>query len=200
MMKSIKSIACSLAPGLALAALMASPNQGAAEGLASLVDDFSSPEVNSAGVARQFLSDSMAGGSTSMTPEVSDGILSVSGEIAPPRGQPGWASSVLILDPQGLPQDASQFEGVRLRIRINKGMLSVSVNSTDVTNFDYHAATIKAKADGEFHEVKIPFESMKRAWSEQTMLNTKTIQSLSIVAFDVQNGTYDFELDEVSFY
>ncbi|MDJ0761188.1 MAG: CIA30 family protein [Woeseiaceae bacterium] len=179
---------------------MASPNHGAAEGLASLVDDFSNAEVNSAGVARQFLSDTMAGGGTSMTPEVSDGVLSVSGEIAPPRGQPGWASSVLILDPQGLPKDASQFEGVRLLIRINKGMLSVSANSTEVTNFDYHAAPITAKSDGEFHEVKIPFTSMRRTWSEQTALNTKTIQSLSIVAFDVQNGAYDFELDEVGFY
>ena len=199
-MKSLKSIACSLAPGLALAVLIASPNNGAAEGLASLVDDFSNAEVSNAGVARQFLSDSMAGGNTSMTPEVSDGVLSVSGEIAPPRGQPGWASSVLILDPQGLPQDASEFEGVRLRIRINKGMLSVSANSTEVTNFDYHAAPIRATADGEFHEIKVPFESMKRTWSEQTKLNTKTIQSLSIVAFDVQNGVYDFELDEVGFY
>ncbi|MDJ0917440.1 MAG: CIA30 family protein [Woeseiaceae bacterium] len=199
-MKSLKSIACSLAPGLALAALMASPSHGAAEGLAPLVDDFSHAKLNSAGVARQFLNDSMAGGRTSMTPEVSDGVLSVSGEIAPPRGQPGWASSVLILDPEGVPQDASQFEGVRLRIKINKGMLSVSANSMDVTNFDYHAAPIAAKADGEFHEVKIPFKSMKRTWSEQTALNTTNIQSLSIVAFDVQNGAYDFELDEVSFY
>ena len=135
-----------------------------------------------------------------MTPEVSDGVLSVSGEIAPPRGQPGWASSVLILDPEGVPQDASRYEGIRLRIRINRGMLSVSANSTDVTNFDYHAAPIAVKADGEFHDVKVPFKSMKRAWSEQTKLNTKTIQSLSIVAFDVQNGAYDFELDEVGFY
>ena len=36
--------------------------------------------------------------------------------------------------------------------------------------------------------------------SAQTALNTKTITSLSIVAFDVQPGYYDFELDEVGFY
>ncbi len=199
-MKSLKSIACSLAPGLALAALMAAPDHGAAEGLDSLVDDFSNAEVSSMGAPRQFLNDTMAGGGTSMSPKVSGGILSVSGDIAPPRGQPGWASSVLMLDPQGLPRDASAFEGVRLLIKINKGMISVSANSTDVTNFDYHAALIPAKSYGEFHEVKIPFKSMKRAWSEQTALNIKTISSLSIVAFDVQNGSYDFELDEVEFY
>jgi hypothetical protein len=199
-MKSIKSIACSLSPVLAIAALMASPNHGAAEGLDALLDDFSNAELSSVGVARQFLSDTLAGGGTTMNPSVVDGVLSVSGEIAPPRGQPGWASSVLLLDSQGLPRDLSRFEGVRLRIRINAGMLSVSANSTDVTNFDYHAAPITVKADGKFHDVKVPFKSMRRAWSEQTTLNTKTIQSLSIVAFDVQNGAYDFELDEVGFY
>lgn len=199
-MKLVKSIACSLAPGLALAALLAAPGQNFAEGLSPVVDDFTNPEVNTMGVARQFLNDTMTGGGTSMSPIVSNGVLSVSGEIAPPRGQPGWASSVLILHPQGLPLDASAFEGVRLLVKVNKGMISVSANSTDVTNFDYHAALIVAKSDGEFHEVKIPFLSMKRAWSEQTALNTKTIASLSIVAFDVKNGSYDFELDEVGFY
>ncbi len=187
-------------PGLAIAALIAAPDHSVAQNLDSLVDDFSNAEVNSMGVPRQFLNDSMAGGGTSMSPTVSDGILSVSGDIAPPRGQPGWASSVLILDPEGLPRDVSAFTGIRLLIKVNKGMLSVSANSTDVTNFDYHAALIVAKSDGEFHEVKVPFKSMKRAWSEQTALDTRTIASLSIVAFDVQNGAYDFEIDEVSFY
>lgn len=200
MMKSLKSIACSLAPGLVLVALLAAPGHGAADTLSRVVDDFSNAEVNSMGVARQFLSDSMAGGGTTMSPKVADGILTVSGEIAPPRGQPGWASSVLILDSQGLPQDASAFEGIRLLVKINKGMISVSANSTEVTNFDYHAAPILVKSDGQFHEVEIPFDTMKRAWSEQTSLNTRTIASLSIVAFDVQNGSYDFELEEVGFY
>jgi hypothetical protein len=69
-----------------------------------------------------------------------------------------------------------------------------------VTNYDYHAAPIAVAADGKFHEVKIPFESMKRAWSEQTPLNTATLNSLSIVAFSLQPASFDFELDEVSFY
>jgi hypothetical protein len=41
---------------------------------------------------------------------------------------------------------------------------------------------------------------MKRAWSEQTPLNTKTISGLSIVAFALQKADFDFEIDEVSFY
>ena len=199
-MKSLKSIACSLAPGLALATLMATPHPGAAEDLDSLVDDFSNAEVNSMGVARQFLNDTLAGGGTSMSPNVSDGILSVSGDITPPRGQPGWASSVLLLDPQGRARDASAFEGIRLLVKVNTGNLSISANSTDVTNYDYHAAPILVTADGEFHEVKIAFASMQRAWSEQIPLDTRTITSLSIVAYGLQRGPYDFEVAEVAFY
>ncbi len=79
------------------------------------------------------------------------------GDIIPARGQPGWASTVLLLDPQGLPQDASAYDGIVLRVRLNKGNLSISANSSEITNFDYHAAPLICPSDGEFHEVKIPF-------------------------------------------
>lgn len=69
-----------------------------------------------------------------------------------------------------------------------------------MTNFDYHAAPVVVPQDGKFHELKIPFHSLKRAWSEQTQLNTKTISSVSIVAFGMQQGTFGFEVEEVSFY
>lgn len=199
-MKSIKSIARSLAPRLALIALLAGPGISSAAGLEPLVDDFSHSDVNSLGIQRQYLSDAMAGGGTTMSPEVTDGILSVSGTITPPRGQPGWASSVLLLQPEGLPRDASAFEGIRLLVKVNQGQISLSANSTEVVNYDYHAAQVVVRSDGRFHEVKVPFASMKRAWSEQTVLNTGTIASISIVAFDVKPGSFDFELDEVAFY
>jgi len=107
---------------------------------------------------------------------------------------------VLLLETQGQPQDASAYEGIRLLVRVNKGNLSITANSSEITNFDYHAAPVTRQSDGEFHEVMIPFTEMKRAWSEQTKLNTKTLTSLSIVAFDIQQGSFDFEIDEVSFY
>jgi hypothetical protein len=74
-------------------------------------------------------------------------VLNAKAKIVPPRGQPGWASEVLLLDPQGLPVDASQYEGIRLRVRIHKGALSVSANSTEVTNYDYHAAVAHPHID-----------------------------------------------------
>lgn len=98
------------------------------------------------------------------------------------------------------PQDASKYQGVKLLVKVNSGMLSVSANSTKVVNFDYHAAPIMVAADGKFHEVKVPFNSMKRAWSEQTKLDPATLASLSIVAFDLKPSEFSYEIDEVSFY
>jgi len=181
-------------------ALLASLTAAMAASVGKQIDDFSDPSVNSLGIERQFIDDTSTGGKTTTTHSVVKGIFSAAGEIVPPRGQPGWASTVLLLNPEGQPVDASEFKGIRLRVRISKGNLSISANSSEITNFDYHAATISRQSDGEFHEVKIPFASMKRAWSEKTPLNPKTIASLSLVCFDVQKNTFAFEVDEVSFY
>jgi hypothetical protein len=185
---------------LSLVAILTFSSASFGGGLSPLIDDFSDATNNNLGIPRQFLNDTLAGGSTTTAQEVVQGIITAKGEIIPPRGQPGWASMVLPLDSQSLPKDASAFEGVRLLIKINSGSMSISANSTEITNFDYHAAPITVMADGKFHEVKIPFAAMKRAWSEQTPLNTKTINSLSIVAFGLQKSAFDFAVDEVSFY
>ncbi|ANM32318.1 hypothetical protein ABI59_17040 [Acidobacteria bacterium Mor1] len=168
--------------------------------LSPLVDDFSDPARNSLEIQRMFLDDTSAGGKTRVEHRVQAGVLSVSGEIEPPRGQPGWSSTVLLLDPKGQPRDASAYQGIRLRIRISQGNVSISANSSKVANFDYHAATVTVPGDGKFHEVKIPFSSMQRMWSEKTSLDARTIASISLVAFGVRKGPFDFEVDELSFY
>jgi hypothetical protein len=175
-------------------------NFAVAGDLGPAVDDFSEPNKNSLGIDRQFIDDTTSGGTTRTEYRVDGGVLSAKGEISPPRGQPGWASTVLLLDPQGLPQDASAYEGIRMVVRVTQGNLAVSANSSEVTNFDYHAAPISRQPDGEFHEVRIPFDQMKRAWSEQTPLNTETLTSLSLVAVDLQMGSFDYEIDEIGFY
>lgn len=185
---------------LGLAGLLTFSSASFGSSLSQVIDDFSDAANNNLGIPRQFLNDTLAGGSTTTAQEVAQGIITAKGEIIPPRGQPGWASIVLPLDPHSLPRDASAFSGIRLLIQINTGSMSISANSTEITNFDYHAAPIVVTTDGKFHEVKIPFTAMKRTWSEQTPLNTKTINSLSIVAFGLQQSSFDFAIDEVSFY
>lgn len=183
-----------------LTALLSASSYSLAAPLAVAIDDFSDAKVNSLGIERQYISDAVAGGATTTAPTLSEGILYLKGQILPPRGQPGWASAVLPLGPEGEAQDASQFQGVRMLIKVNTGTISLTANSTEITNFDYHAMPIAVASDGQFHEVKIPFNRMKRAWSEQTPLNPKTIHSLSIVAFSPQQGAFDYAIDEVSFY
>jgi hypothetical protein len=166
----------------------------------ALVDDFSNDTNNSIGLPRQFMNDTMVGGGTQTKLVMSSGVMQLTGEIVPPRGQPGWASTVLLLDGEGKPVDASKYKGIRMLVKINSGSLSISANSTEVTNFDYHSSVVIAASDGNFHEVNIPFDSLKRTWSEQTNLNTQSINSLSIVAFSMQKASFDYEIDEVSFY
>ncbi len=165
-----------------------------------LIDDFDNNTNNSLGLPRQFINDTMVGGSTQTKLDVENGVLRLSGEIVPPRGQPGWASTVLLLDGEGKPIDASNYTGIRMMVKINNGSISMSANSIEVDNFDYHSSVVMAPSDGEFHELKIPFDSLKRTWSEQTELNPQTINSISIVAFSVQKSTFDYEIDEISFY
>lgn len=198
-MKLLKTLIHTTRNTLTLALFAATLNALAGD-LGPTVDDFSDPKKNSLGIDRQFIDDTSAGGQTKTIHSIADGVLSAKGDILPPRGQPGWASTIWLLDPQGIPQDASSYVGVRLLVRVNKGNLAISANSSEITNFDYHAAPIIRQSDGEFHEVKIPFTDMKRAWSEQTPLNTKTIASLSLIAVDLQKGSFDFEVAEVSFY
>lgn len=185
---------------LLLSTLLASASISFGSGMAPVVDDFSNAQQTTLGFPRYFVNDTMAGGNTKTEQEIVKGVISTKGEIIPPRGQPGWASIALPLEAQGTPKDASAFEGVRLLIKVNNGNLSVSANSTEITNFDYHVAPFAVAADGEFHEVKIPFSSMKRNWSEQLPLNTKTLNSISITAYDMAKGRFDFAVDEVSFY
>ena len=185
---------------LGLSALLAFSSNSFSTEVKSVIDSFSHVKDTSYGTPRMSLTDTTAGGKTTAKANVQDGFIQVKGEILPPRGQPGWSSLVLPLSPMGQTLDASKFDGIRLLVKLNKGSLSLSANSADVTNYDYHAAQVIVKPDGNFHEVKIPFDSMKRMWSEQTALNTQTLNSLSIVAFGLQKSSYDFEVDEVSFY
>lgn len=167
--------------------------------VSGMLDDFSNEQLNSLGFPRLIMNDTVAGGKSTSKQTVADGVLTSTGDLAPPRGQPAWVSMVFLLTPDGSPADISDYQGIRMRIHIQQGMLSVSVNSTDVTNFDYHATMVVAGSDG-YKEVTIPFSRLRRAWSEQTKLNTASVASVSLVAVGLQPSSFAFEIDEISFY
>lgn len=185
---------------LAAVAAVAFSGSALAASLPAVIDDFDHAQNNNLGYPRQFINDSMAGGGTSAHHTVTDGVIRVTGTIVPPRGQLGWATCVLPLALPERGESAAEFSGVLLRIRVSQGNMSLSVNSAGVTNFDYHAAPVVVTQDGQFHEVRIPFGTLKRAWSEQTPLDTSAINGISLVAYSMQPAGFDFEVDQVRFY
>jgi hypothetical protein len=105
-----------------------------------------------------------------------------------------------LLSPQGLPQDVSAYEGVRLRVKVKKGTLTVQVSSTDVDNYDYHTSAPMTRNPDAFQEVRIPFKTMKRLWSEQTPLNLKDVTAVNLVIVSMAKEEFAYEVDEIGFY
>jgi hypothetical protein len=166
---------------------------------AALVDDFSNPAQTSRGAGRLLFTDKDAGSRSQATQHCQNGVLIVQGNLAPGRGAPAFISIPLLLTPDARPQDLSARTGLRLKVKLTQGSLSVQLASTDITNFDYHAAPVAAKR-GEFVEVRVPFKDLRRAWSEQTPLNAKTVTSVNLVVFGMAPGAFAFEVDEIGFY
>jgi hypothetical protein len=180
-------------------AIAAVPPLLGAEAASELVDDFSDAALAASGAARIVVDDASLGGSSSAALDVRDGVLVVSGEHRPARGAPGFVSLVLLLALDGAARDASDFEGVRLRLKPLRGTTFVHAVSAAIDNYDHHGAPVSAKA-GDFREVRIRFSDMRRSWSEQTKLDLTALTAISIVAVGMAPGTFAYEVDEVEFY
>lgn len=165
----------------------------------AIVDDFSNPAQTARGAVRLLFTDKDVGSQSKATQRCENGALVVEGELIPGRGAPAFISIPLLLSPEGKPADVGAYMGVRLRVKLTQGTLTIQVSSADVDNFDYHSAPVVAKR-GEFVEVRLPFADMKRAWSAQTALNLKLVTSVNFVAFGMAPGAFAFEVDEIGFY
>jgi len=166
----------------------------------ALIDDFSDAQHTHGGAPRLLVDDKAMGSQSHATQTCSNGVLAIQGELVPGRGLPAFISVPLLLSTDGQPQDLSAYEGVRIRVKITKGILSVQVASSDVQNFDFHTSGPVTGKRGEFQEVRLPFKAMKRGWSEQTTLNLKTITSVNLVAFGLAKDAFAYEVDEIGFY
>jgi len=162
------------------------------------LDDFSHETLTTFKTARMVINDADMGGKSTAELRTRDGVLKVNGEIVPARGMPGFVSMVLLLSETGEPRDLSAYDGLCLRVRVNKGSLQVLAASSKIQNFDYHTAPITRSK--EFKEIKIPFIDLKRLWSEQTPLELSTIVSINLVASGMEPGSFAYEIDEIGFY
>jgi len=165
-----------------------------------LLDDYSDPTRNKNGVERLLIDDKAVGSKSQATQKCENGVLTVKGDLVPGRGVPAFISEVSLLSADGKPKDLTGYQGVRLRVKVTKGILCVQVSSSEIANFDYHTGAPIAGKRGEFQEVRIPFKEMKRAWSEQTVLNLKSITSVNLVSFGLARDAFAYEVDEIGFY
>jgi hypothetical protein len=168
--------------------------------VSGLLDDYSDPVQNSYGVERLLIDDSSTGSRSRADQETGNGVLSVDGELLPGRGVPAFISMVSSLASDGSPQDLTGYEGVRLVVKVTAGTLCVQVASSDIDNYDYHtSAPLSGSQDG-FREVRLPFTDLKRAWSEQTRLDLKSITSVNLVSFGLAREAFAYQVDEIGFY
>jgi hypothetical protein len=165
-----------------------------------LLDDYSDPTRNKNGIERLLIDDKAAGSKSHATQKCENGVLAVKGDLVPGRGVPAFISQVSLLSADGKPKDLTGYQGVRLRVKVTKGILYVQVGSSEIDNFDYHTGAPIAGKRGEFQEVRIPFKEMKRAWSAQTVLNLKSITSVNLVSFATATDAFAYEVDEIGFY
>lgn len=165
-----------------------------------LLDDYSDATRNRNGVERILVDDKSAGSHSRATVRCENGVMTVKGDLVPGRGVPAFISNVSLLSADGKPRDFSGYQGVRLRVKVTKGILCVQVGSSEIHNYDYHTSAPIAGKRGEFQEVRIPFKEMKRAWSEQTSLNLKTITSVNLVSFAMEKDSFAYEVDEIGFF
>jgi hypothetical protein len=203
----MKLISCSSitrrtkATGSLLTALLAfGPLAAQVAAPALLLDDFSDPKLNKNGVERLLIDDKGAGSSSKATQKCENGVLSVKGDLVPGRGVPAFISEVSLLSPDGKSKDLSGYQGIRLRVKVIKGILCVQAGSSEIQNYDYHTSAPIGGKRGEFQEVRIPFKEMKRGWSEQTVLNLKSITSVNLVSFGMAKDSFAYEVGELGFY
>ena len=182
----------------ALAGLGAIAVQAAATPL--LLDDYSDPGRNKNGVERLLIDDKSIGSTSHATQKCEKGVLYVKGDLVPGRGVPAFISQVSLLSTDGKPKDLTGYQGVRLRVKVTKGILCVQVGSSEITNYDYHTSAPITGKGGEFQEVRVAFKEMKRGWSEQTVLNLKSVTSVNLVSFGMAKDTFAYEVSELGFY
>jgi hypothetical protein len=192
---------CLITPSaLFVAIFVLSPVMGRAADTLALLDDFSNAQRSQNGIERHLIDDKTLGGQSHATQKCEGGILMVEGELLPGRGAPAFITLALPVSTDAKPHDLSEYAGVRLRVKVNKGSLFIQVGSAEIQNFDYHSSGAIARSTGDFQEVRVPFKDMKRAWSEQTALNLKSITSINFVAAGMAKDAFAYEVDEVGFY
>ena len=170
----------------------------AGRGRVLVVDDFEDGDRRAAsGLSWISIADDLGGGSSNADLQLTGGAggrkaLRVSGEIAPEGFAGAWAP----LDGRGRSADASDFAGIRLRVR-GPGPLQVALRGGPRGGANY-AAPIEAQSD--WTSVDVPFDTLKPQRPESPAFDPHSVRWMGVGVRAPRSGRYEFELDEVGLY
>lgn len=165
----------------------------------ALVDDFSSPTMHPGGASEWNLeSDSSFGGTSSVSAVRTGGTMRVRGALAPGNGRPGIAGVTFQFDSAGAPFDVSAFDGVRLRIRVDKGTPTLKLLSAGIRNYDYHTGFLAVKPG--MNTIDIPFASCRQLFSAQVPWTGLDMLGLAVWDVAMTPERYDFTIDSIELY
>lgn len=95
-------------------------------------------------------------------------------------------------------KDGKNLQGVRLNVRGNGETYYIHIRTDESWSpSDYYATTFKANSDWQM--IDLPFNSFKRRWSKDSVLDPKKIRSFGIVAYG-RDYVSDISVSTLEFY
>lgn len=165
----------------------------------ALLDDFESGTLTSAlGTTWRVYRDEVVGGTSTADVLVSGGVLRVEATIRPAPGGIGFIELALPLDESGAPRDVSAFDGVRVRLRVWRGILALKIQTAEVTNHD-HPAVLLGPSEAVL-DLMLPFPEFGPLWSPATPWTGRRVLGLALSAGGTEAGEVAYEIEEIAFY
>ncbi len=95
-------------------------------------------------------------------------------------------------------KDGKNLQGVRLNVRGNGETYYIHIRTNESWSpSDYYATTFKANSDWQM--IDLPFNTFKRRWSQDSVLDPKKIRSFGIVAYG-RDHVSDVSVSRIEFY
>ena len=95
-------------------------------------------------------------------------------------------------------KDGKNLQGVRLNVRGNGETYYIHIRTNESWSpSDYYATTFKANSDWQM--IDLPFNTFKRRWSKDSVLDPKKIRSFGIVAYG-RDHVSDVSVSRIEFY
>jgi hypothetical protein len=117
----------------------------------------------------------------------------VTGELAPAAG---FAGAWVAFDGKARAVDASDFDGVRLKLR-GAGAVGVAVRGGPMAGYNY-AASVEAGA--EWKPIDVPFDSLKPIGQGAPAFDRRSLRWLGVTVGAGRSGPFEFEIDDVHLY